>query len=88
MQEAVLFLYYEELRFRRIRRFVWTQMKSMQENSELPPDLSSATQKDVKPMTDHMGEAFESHPGIPVSGKTGQRGSCSYSVLSSLRRET
>lgn len=50
--------------------------------------LSSATQKDAKPMNDHMGEAFESDPGISVSGKTGQRGSCSYSILCSLRRET
>lgn len=51
-------------------------------------NLSSATQKDAKPMNDHMGEAFENRPGIPVSGKTGQRGSCSSSILCLVGTET
>lgn len=33
----------------------------------------SSIQKDAKPVNDQMGKAFESYPGIPVSGKTGQR---------------
>lgn len=64
-------------------------MENTQENSGFPaPELSSTTQKDTKPASDHMGEASESHPGIPVSGATGQRGSCSYSILHWLRTET
>lgn len=68
-----------------MRCFVWTQMENLQENLELPPDLSSTTQKDAKPINDHMGEAFESHPGIPVSRKTEQRRSSPYKILCSLR---
>lgn len=63
-------------------------LQKFRRNRSLSQNLSSATQKDAKPMNDHVREAFESHPGIPLSGKTGQTASCSCSTLCSVGTET